>query len=146
MAYGRLIGAALCLLAAGCQRDPGFVGFWEVVAVSRDGVRQRDVGFFDFDGDGGVWVMSRYQFLGGGWVPDPQPEAVRLTCSVYDREDVVDGYRERGETYEVWIDGLGTDAALDVADYTARSIELQSGSAGWFASEGLGPLRVSLRR
>jgi len=126
------LGAALL---GGCQRDPGFVGYWEIVAVERDGQRQTDVGFLDFDGELGVQFFSRYLFTAGSWAPDPHPELRFGASNVQEQDDVFEAYQEEGETFDLVIGVLSPDPfAID--DYHPWRAEVSNPGAWWPAASG----------
>lgn len=105
---------ALVLLLSACERNPSFVGPWDIVQAERGGDVQTDVGWLDFDGDGSVVVFLAYDHGGEGFEPLQQPvyttEATNITAV-----DVEGFYNERPPFETVEIGGFGV---FDVDSYT----------------------------
>jgi len=126
--------AALTTLG-GCQRDPGFVGYWDITRVERGGRSQSDVGFLDFDGDGGVVFFTRYLFVEGGWRPDPQPVLRVGGTNVESNDDVFEAYQEEGETFDLRIDVLSAEP-LSIDDYHPWRAEVSGPEVWWPEASG----------
>jgi hypothetical protein len=133
------------LALTGCQRDPVFVGYWEIARVERGGAVQSDVGFMDFDGDGEVVVFTRYLHDGAAWVPDPSPIARESGCDVFEQDDIFEAYKEEGETYGLTIDLLSPER-MKLDEYHPWRAEVGGPALSWPGSQTTLPTTVVLRR
>ena len=113
-----MIAVLFSLLA--CERQPSFVGPWEVVQVQRGEEVVEDAGFFDFDGRLSAVVLLRYSFsMQGGFEPIETPAPVVMGTNV-EAVDIKTFYNERPEINTVELDELGV---MDIEAYTsARAV------------------------
>lgn len=126
--------AALALLPwlIGCARDPTLIGYWEIGEWRVGEASAFDAGTMEFDDDGKVTCVLRYQFTGSDFVAVRQPEVQILETSVTESEDFIASYQEEGETYEVVIgrtDGYGWGGRFGILDWTGGSARLHSDGA-----------------
>lgn len=120
----------LLLALAGCERDPTFFGYWEVARIERAGAVQRDAGFLEVLDDGGLALFLRYGWDGAGFFPEPRPQVIGGDTSQRE-QDFVDGYREKGETFTLWLSPFDTDFDVPLDRYRGDRAVLESGDAGW---------------
>ena len=127
----------------GCVRDPTFFGYWDLEAAERDGVLQEDVGFFEILSDAQMALFLRYDWSGGGFVPDPDP-VMQFGATNAAAQEPLGNYKSKGETYDVLFDLFGT--SFRVAHYVADEAELTAKDAVWPGGTETAPTTLFLRR
>jgi hypothetical protein len=139
----------LTCLALGCERDPVWFGYWELVEGRRDGVAQRDLGTVEVMRDGSVATFLRYEWTGAEFVPDPNPTVDLGTAGVSEQDDFFDGYKEKGETYTLYLSQFSDiTRPLSVVEYTGATALLSGTQCPWPGSppEELLPIELHLER
>jgi hypothetical protein len=135
----------LLAFAAGCQRDPTFFGYWDIVEVERDGVVQDDVGFFEVNDDTSVTVFVRYTWDGDGFVPDPAPRT-ETGDTEEARQEFFGNYQTKGEEHFLLLPPF--DANFFVEEYFGDRATLTSDAASWprLETDQLLPTTLFVRR
>jgi hypothetical protein len=129
---------ALLLVLLACEREPSFVGPWDVVHAERGGAEVDDVGFLDFDGAGSVVVFVAYD---GGFVPLQRPIYTQELTNVTS-VDIETFYNEREPLPFVEVGGFG---AFDVLAYTGIRTVFE-GDVAWPGTEEIARTTLILRR
>lgn len=98
----RLLAFSLAsALLSGCERDPVWLGYWEITEATRDGVRQTDLGEMELMRNGELAVILRYRWTGAEFVPDEHPEVLFGSHNATEQDDIFEAYKEEGEVYTV---------------------------------------------
>lgn len=136
----RFVPLVMVLLTA-CERNPSFVGPWDIVRADRGGDVQTDVGWLDFDGDGTVVVFLAYDHGTEGFEPLLQPvyttESTNITAV-----DVERWTEERPPFETVEIGGFGV---FDVENYTGIRTVF-TGDVSWLYGAATERTTLVLRR
>lgn len=117
------------ILLTGCQRDPIFFGYWDIVAVERDGVRQAEAGFLEVLDDGEVALFLRYRWAVDGFEPHPRPRVITGPTDARTQDEIIDGYKEKGETYSIFLGPF--DADFDVTSHGGGQAVIVAEDAVW---------------
>jgi len=125
------------LLTFGCAHDLNLDGYWEIVAATRDGVTQEDVGFLDLTEAGisgrqipqSQVMLLRYGWARGQFVPDPTPGWVPVEVTWTVVGDDSWWWQEEGERYEATLTGF--DATFRVEGSAFREVILTADDARW---------------
>lgn len=141
----------LFLLLAGCEKDPVWFGYWEITEVRRDGVTQTDMGVMEVFRSSEMAYFLRYRWTGTEWVPDARPAAELGESNASEQDDIIEAYREKGETYTVYFSPWCVDqqeGALKVVDYRQGTAILKGDAQPWPGrpDSELLPLEIHLER
>lgn len=124
-----------------CEREPSFVGPWDLVHVERGDDVVQDAGFFDFTGESLVVVFVAYAHDEAGFEPLEQPIYTVDSTNVA-AVDIETFYNEREPIEKVEIGAFG---AFDIVSYTGIRTVFE-GDVRWPGSEAVEPTRIVLRR
>lgn len=120
MTSRRLLTVLLLAGLVGCRRDPVLIGFWDVTAIEVQGVAQPDYGTMEFQADGTLHIIARYDWQGSGFLPLDQPQHLIAQTDAGQEDDYTEVYAEKGEVHTVTMDG----GRYGIDDYLGHSCRL----------------------
>lgn len=123
----------MILLLAGCERDPSLLGYWDITTMragsDADTAEEASLaGFVEFQSNGAAYAMFSYTWT-GTWTPDPAPALVTFETDARERDDFVETYKTKDETYTVSMTTKGWTNVYDVLDWEGNTVRLSSAAA-----------------
>lgn len=145
------------LLLAGCERDPTLFGYWDIVSMRIDTPggttdTREQAGFIEITADAKAYAMFAYVYDAGtdGLVPDGTPDLQVFGSDHVPREDFVETYATKGETWSITLTSAVANT-FAVEDWAGSSVRLVADNAAppgpwWHGTEERMHLELELVR